>query len=676
MVRVFTGNRTPQQAAADVAAEIEQFINADWIEPNEVAIVLQNFGQWGFPNVSFVDEFDEINAHVDWHDIQHLGQNPQLPYLQPWMTHGRAKVRLWMEQFLDAYSQQTYTPTGGVPTPLPIPARFHFDTEQVLTNCCDVNYVRILEALPLDDRWDDDGEPVMPFNLTLKDLYLQAKEDYDWPYESLRDALFASRDEGVNHEDNRPYFLWYMRLCQAARDYAMFDAAYVPIRQHWPAPLTPPLVSNYGDANTDGQRDSFGWYTTGGYTLDPASFNPTAANECIRGHINTRPHGDRYLPEHLDANGDYRSLWLVRPGVTSADFSAPYLYTYYSEHSSGNLNYYLPPGPLGTPPESLWDASLRNHRHWIESILNSAGGAPAAITPWVAMVGTTTEKTHQDPPPPYAITAEDCRRQLAMLRAKDIRELLLWWDSSTGQAQDWDHYQRIVDQVYTPSLDSYARLIGQYLGGGSDLDPDRLRYTLREGGDGFVTLRSFVPQGRPGQLALKATFTGMTPLPDARSVKLNLECAADTPDLRGQVYVWWQDDWRQVPIGDYPENKFGFFAPADANGWRDLRRTFTIPGAYVSGPTMDVKVVVQDTGLDRTFRVRFDLVQAYWTDEIDTADLSPQGADYNYSGSTTLADYTAFSADWSVGEPAADFNNDGAIDGSDMGDFINAYGNP
>jgi hypothetical protein len=73
----------------------------------------------------------------------------------------------------------------------------------------------------------------------------------------------------------------------------------------------------------------------------------------------------------------------------------------------------------------------------------------------------------------------------------------------------------------------------------------------------------------------------------------------------------------------------------------------------------------------------FDLVQVYCMGAPDQSTGGPagvtQGADLNYSGSSETSDLLRFSDYFSRSIPAANSNNDGQIDATDIAAFAAAY---
>jgi len=656
----------PELVAVALADDIQAYFDAG-LPMDKIDILIFNFGQWsGGPVVSLIDMNDMLYEEPDW--FSEPEENEVIRFQQPWMTMGREKVKTWMQHFLTAYIGLTYD-NGTEDVPLPIPARFHFDTELTLIGCCqDVNDTRVLEAIAKDSRYTDSSYPVPGSGgKTMAELYADAVDLYGWdPEVDLEDALFLNQGQD---QDNRPYFLWYYGVCQRARDAAMKEVAYDVISSYFENDT--PKVSNYGDAATNDDPGTFGWYSRPDYSASyPWPLIPD------RHSINARPiesrAGAQYIIGDLQWSG-HQSVWLMEEGTASGDFSAPQLYTFDYPHLGAN--YYT----AGPADESLWDASLRNHRHWIESILNS-GKTPEQISPWVPMVLANTHKVLE-----YTVTAEDVRRQLAMLRAKNIGEILVWWNPDS-LSPDWHDYARTVQQVYTPMLQSYMVIEGT---GTQEPEESALQYTLVDTGEDTVIVES----SSSAIAGIKVVFDGLWPNTSEPKLgdhlRLNLELAVymddmgstDRDALRVRAYMYKPSitSWVVVPCGDYSNDQMGLFAPIELLPQEpsrcDLRRTLTIDHCIVEDDELQVKVVVY-TAAESTFTVAFDLVQLYWADDGAVACEpieSLQGADMNYSGSVSTPDLTKFTSDYMNGKPAADFNNDGVVNASDMAAFLAKY---
>jgi len=682
----------PVDVAADLAAKIQDYFDAGH-PMDKIAILIFNFGMRNSSAVSLIDEDDAIVPAPIW-NVPNEPAYEEMPYQQPWMTNGRAKVKAWMEDFLDAYSAETYNNGTGFVS-LPIPARFHFDSEMSLSTCCDVDYTRILRALPNEypiNRWSTVAVPGFG-TATMADLYADAIDMYDWPDEALTHSSALDPNVGPSDDANKHYFIWYWNICARALDAAMNEVAYEVINSHFPNDT--PLVSNYEDINADGEPAIFGWHSAPDYTQATWPYGVVPQRAWFNGTTVGGGAGAQYLRVHVETSPNWLN-WSTFPGTTAADFSSPALYTYVfgdpevppgeiesnQTYSHRGYNYYLPSWSTGDESswEALWDCSLRNQRHNVESILNS-GSTPAQITPWIAHIGTNPSAKGKEP---HYITAEDTRRQLAMLRAKNIGEILVWAHPEHSNAA-WADYFKVVQQVYTPMLQWYSILEGSGL---QTPDAAALQFTLEDAGNDTLIIQS----SSSSIAGIIVQFDGLWPGASGpklgNHIRLNLELAAfmdnmsaaDRDDLRVVAYIYKPSitDWVALPCNDYSNNRMGFFAPIETLAQEidrcDLRRTLTIDHCVVEDDDVFVKVVVYSS--DSSFTVAFDLVQLYWADDGtigcgSTENL--QGADMNYSGTVSTSDLTKFTSDYMNSKPAADFNNDGVINASDMAAFLAKY---
>lgn len=311
----------------------------------------------------------------------------------------------------------------------------------------------------------------------------------------------------------------------------------------------------------------------------------------------------------------------------------------------------------------------------------NSGSAPSQIAPWVAHIGSNPNVKGKEP---HYITAEDARRQFAMLRAKNIGEILVWQNPDNVNVS-WMDYFKTIRQVYTPMLQSCDVVEGS----GSQVTAAALQYTLADPG----TDKVIVAASDARVAAITVAFNGLWPntsLPKLGThLRLNLELtaeveemdASDRADLRVRAYVYKNSvsGWVPVPCSDpspLSANEIGFYAPI-ADESCEMRRTLTIDHCVVEDDDLTVKVVVYSTSGETEFKVHFDLVQLYWADG-PTPNCSGyvdlQGADANYSGTVTTADLSKFSADYLNLRTPADFNVDGVIDASDLAAFLAAYG--
>lgn len=229
-VRVKT-HMSPEAAADNVINQIRQ---RD-LRGDQIAIVLQNFGMGhGDPNDRH-DEGPSLYGH--WSDaLPHKSRTRSNPALEPiasedasprwwdtpWMSNGIEMSGAWMDRFLGRYAQRRSADSS-----IPIPARFHFDTEErpIVERPSSTAEFR---AMMNDPRWDT--EPIPGFDgRTLAQLYAEAGSPTVDPRREYRKV------------PNREWARWYGGVLLTACDAAMDAAAYSRIRAAFPGTLS----SNY-----------------------------------------------------------------------------------------------------------------------------------------------------------------------------------------------------------------------------------------------------------------------------------------------------------------------------------------------------------------------------------------------------------------------------------------------
>lgn len=673
----------PETAAAFAAAKAQDYINAGWVPQGKVAIRIKDFGNWGAPpcpdgrHVSLFDSGDAITPSPQWDSQPPIQAN----WAQPWMATARDKAKAWMEAFVAAYNG-------------PPPFRFIFDCEvdMALTAGDRVNAIRLMEGVANDYRWDHADVPGYPAGTKMKDLYNLARTTYNatqpgsWPYATFYQAMFVNRDGFIDADGARKYFLWYHEVCRTAVDAAIKEVAYDVVKNRW----HDVKCSNFADVTVDGKPDTFGWYPR---AVHPPAPQPPSNIRAFPSSFNDERFGLRGvrgqdllgiqnftadLKEPNTPGAPYDSIWLVERRASTADFSAPDLYPY-SGYSPGMTNPYL---PAGYNTESVYDTSIRNQREHVEAILNSEpvvspSEAAQRIAPWLVFPQVRYwESVNALYPQPFDITDDYFQRQLAMLRAKDVREINLWW---ADPLLTYSRTYALYKQVYKPRLTSYTVIDCSPR---PTPEPERLWFTLRN-----ATNPTTVPVSAvgcdPKSIGLKVTFTDMAPYVGSLNVKLNVECWVSQSECTGRVYVWHNGQWNAVAIeepGQSDDYLFGFHAPVESDGGGvSMRRTFTIPGELVLTNDMDVLIVLLGTA---PYHAEFDLVQAYWsgfsslpggsTANATVPSYRPRGADMDHNGIVDVLDPLRFFEDFSQGALSADYNNDGNVNAADITTFMGA----
>ncbi len=690
-------NDTPEEAAAAVAAAAHDQIEAGVTDPDHICILLQNFGtkdSLGKPTCFWHsdDDLEEpLSQFTNW-------ENSDFRYMQPWMNNARPIVKEWMEDFVTALAYEiSQDPT------LEAPARFHYDTEAYISGCCVLGYTKALEAAAQDDRWDEEPLPGT-VDVTMASLYSEARGAYGWGNGTTTPILdLLQEEEAPNSDANRPLFIWYYAICQAALDQVMLECAYSVIKDEWPSCK----VSNYYHCNTDGGLDNFGWHSTRDHESSGQS-DRVARRTSVRAGAEMYGEGAKLLWNDIEVEDpEYRSLWQTHTGVASGDFSSPVLYPYHPNHRSlvvtgqgtplDRYNYYLRDQITETWPVATdsW-VMLDYARRWVEAILNTPDGhGYAEIMPWLWMPDETRPLGQNSSYPPSTFEGlADLRQVLAMLRAKRTTEAMLWWNH-TVQYPEWTTILEVMELVYTPQLDWAHVLEGT---GPDPVDPDILRYTLRATSleDEVVEVES-VEVGNYEQVALWVKFNYLDDWENRQPPILNLECSVspdegDANGVRGFIYLADQEndpiDWQQEmgPVFDdfgFEGSGFGYFAPSfedEERDWYETRRSFPLStNDYISpyDGSLWVQIVLRDEG---PFTARFDLTQLIGTPPLqaDCGECASraQGADFDHSQSVNLTDLLAFQAAYAAGMPSADQNFDGQVTPQDLAIFGIKYNNP
>jgi hypothetical protein len=713
MVRVNAAQ--PATIAASQAAQAEKAqIDAGTTHPAKVCILLQNFGQHpptggsvNNPYSSILHELDKLNPLPMWNPSP--PEFADMPYMQFWTEHGRAQAGQWMDDFLVAYESAR----GWLGQPAPV--RFHFDNEIGLFGCCAKNYVVIAEAMTADPRWGDGPDPSKyrrvpgtkdylyssPLDKYMSDLWAEAKQAFGWdPTKTLKQVLDETAP-GFD-DDNREVFLWLNEIGQRAADAAMRECAYSRITNYYLNQGIPaPLCSNYNHYDADGASDTFGWYTghdnTGVPLITQGSNNTippySPQRLCARGAADQYGSGANYWWSDFIAGQTTparSSLWSTTPGVASAYFSSPVLYPPVAEHYGTDFKRYYEPG---WPQTNGGRVAITNGRRMVESIINTPGGSPSTIVPWVPALGAARNSN-------YAWTPLDMRDLLALLRAKNTPEIIIWWESNNPpnlplpiHYKDFDVHRAIMDRVYNPKIDRIRLLSGSCQNcptPPTQIQISKLEYTLRAENPSNEYVEVVTATPTP-VVALQITFKDLNL--HSGPLTINFEGAVGSastgpiPQIRGNIYVWNGSSWVLQPIDDYTsdpdDSGFGFFAPnyggsLPNNTWNETRRTFENIQKIVVNGKMDIKIVFTRRESNTPFIVRYDLVQLVDAEPAAQSMMAgtEQGADFNYTQDVSTEDISGFYAAYTAGEAAADFNNDGVVDAQDLAEFTIEYVNP
>ena len=231
LVRVLVDVFETPEACAD---HVVDAILHRGLEHEQIAILLQHFGMGdggskdtGWPNPPapalfwhWCDGLRHVEPHgtPEQQACETLGQTDASPnwWQTPWMSHGIAESRAWMERFIARYQErQAANPA------IPDPSRFHFASEYHSTSRR-VWHTREFHAMKSDPRWN--SEPIPGYDgKTLAELYAEAGSP----------TVDPTRRSW--QQPNLEWTSWYEGIGIQSADAAMNEAAYEPIRQAWPA---------------------------------------------------------------------------------------------------------------------------------------------------------------------------------------------------------------------------------------------------------------------------------------------------------------------------------------------------------------------------------------------------------------------------------------------------------
>jgi hypothetical protein len=645
----------------------------------------------------------------------------------------------WMTDYCDELKTQLQA--AGLSY---VPIRFHFDMEASMfggsMNNAILHTMIACENDPAG-RWAT--VPVPGFNgQTMYQLWEQAKADYGWGAPGLSVTLASKLNIGSNdnrviadHPTNRPYVMWWLRICSVATAAAMEIAAEAPIKAAWPNANV--LVSNYDYMTMDMGLDTF--------SHRKATQNATTTTrEFWRGGWSRDTRGAYPFIVASSVNTAVKPLvWQMGEGFNSHDFDAPVLYYFdYSENVNWSLirhnKWYEPPVNGVHPAESWAEMCRRQHRHLLDSIFATPTRAANGVAPWVAFPGE-----HKMDNVGTGTTIDESRRTLALLRSKNIREVILWGNkqpSGRGDAGPWNEFKRADMQVYSPQVYEVADVRGNWVEG----DIASLNVTLRDvsGVENDYVIQA-EPSGTPGVDVTETIvwFEGIDPNEMGHDARIVLECSVNAinhteagtnwrSQIRGEIALWQESTQSWIPAGpinlDSGVNGEYRFYVADkvngvaSNGATSTRREFDLSGIYWDGlcdfitnhctteGLVGIKLTHLAPSLPSGFESRYDLVMLYPMDapwqgggasgaasgpesggmsaaglggdegaagEQTVAERLPgrSSFDYNYDGVVDAADLALFTAAWTANSPGGDYNGDGVVESLDLTQFLAGF---
>ncbi len=434
----------------------------------------------------------------------------------------------------------------------------------------------------------------------------------------------------------------------------------------------------------------------------------------------------------MDGRGQQRAralgLWGNRP---NADLSAPELYPLQSVQWLGrpsieqrghwSLNPYVPADlqyPVfdgvyvgsdymyydwSSAEETQAQTRLAIERHVLESIIDSSGGDPATLAPWVPefgqiiCFGLMPCQCHNSP---YNRKAPEQRRVLELLRSKAVPEIQFWMDEDCGSNQTvaWLDTRELVENVWATGIWSAQPVIGGTpapcpVPPGCDpareLAP-RLETTLRDSSGDDITI-PVTPADESLDVSLEVVVTVPAAYVSGHDFEINLEFFAPV-GTTGHVIAYNQQQaaWQDVPT---MEGASSYVATLTGDGPTsgDVggRRTFALingneyvrTGSGSGTPAYSIALRFAQQLPEYFQWTHFDLVQVVpvrrgraesaGAGEGDSMSLAP--ADVNADGAVDTTDLLIFANGLVNTTPIADINQDQSIDGADVTAFVDSY---
>lgn len=746
LITVTLGATTsPAAAAATTAQQVQTALALPntWAlsDGSNLCIFLKNFGH---KFMDYTGEGERLCFYREEWDVASIGgldsgdfTSPNgRPYAHPFLantTTEEAPLKEWMEEYVDALEAEVATRS----LPSPNSWRFYFDTESTVRQVDTRDDVFMLRHLYLYDSgaiWNTwavpgtegwvppDSDHYYASGRTLSDMYDGIRIQFGWPLDLLDpvNGLLYNTTSDAQHPRNMPFLLWWYSICKRAEDAVMANCAYGPLKAQWPTAR----CGNWDAARVDGEPDYTGWYLDKQNT--PTNLSPAIASNWAHasfelGYYLPRTWQDRQpgTALHNRANDDLY-LWLGINGWASGDVDSPYLYPL-NEGSDdppveayqwrGNpgannrghwaRNPYVPAAQqhpeiatLAYPPiqasartaesETKFHSRLRLDRHDLESIINSYGGDHQdRLAPWVSQLATAQFTTTDT----YKIGERDFRGVMAMIRAKNIPEVIFWYDArfAIDWNTAWNDTKAATRRVYESWIYKVDIASGETPPDAPGPEAELLEYTLRDPERGLSSIDLVATGDNPEIVALQVTVVGIQPL-STNDLEINLEASAPLGSLGSvQVYSSTFDQWFQLPLidtGDY----FHEIEMDQKQSITNLRRTFILRTDLFSGildasGALHLRLVMKmDEHMSGPVPVaRFDLLQVIKVPRSGTAFceecLMPQAvmsSDMNYDENSTSSDVTAFATAWATGQTIADMNLDESFDAEDIVLFTDA----
>ncbi|MBX3410839.1 MAG: hypothetical protein KF859_13260 [Phycisphaeraceae bacterium] len=712
MIRIYVENKTGDVAASEVISAINSRLGSSppTIQAGKICVLLQNYASdeehydgtdWNPFNstTALTRSADELSV-PSWH--LEGNEDSQNPRNQVWFKPDNsiaspgANLAEWVDDFIAEFG--VYDPEIN---------RFHLDVETAIAPCCDANHMQVLLLAESDPRWDT--LPVPGFgSQTMADLWEEATIEWGLSQPTLLNDLLEVGAEALDTPVTRQVYLWYFHIAQRARAAVLNETTFLPLTAKWEEIV----CSNYEDSHLDNETDTFGWFYDWPASPGPSPELTNTATRSFAVYNNLGFDNTPYAPIYPTHEESGRFFWIHTS--TFANHGSPVLYNWSNNHRLPNP-YTHPSAPI----ETQWEASLRNQRRWLEAEINSRGvGGQEAVSPWIAMVGTTITF-----PANFTVTLDDAVRQLSLLRQKRIENVLVWGDDETID-EDWC----ILDHAYRMAYSAVAAQAGT--DDGYDLGTNSISMiedTLRIFDGTSIVENTYKIGGEysnPDEAyiaTLGVQFTGLNNAVGC-GLALDLEMSANACDAVTTIYIsdfelcipyeQCEPQWRRVDVyndGTYVDESITYDRVPDFT----TRRRIVIPDAtnlispssYLRLPpgSLEVRIVTMSNGQSECcetpscpeLEVAIDLVQLsripgavggnpcypYCGPLFESfGEVAVGGlggvvlADIDLSGRVTERDFDKFMASWleETGR-AGDYVRDGVYDEADVSAFLTDY---
>ncbi len=614
------GRRAAKQLMADTLSQDTRFQTVD-----NLAILIKNFGAEASSGLytMFTDLLPNTNNLTD-------AQRK----IKPWYTNNNTTFIVsglsYSQDWMTGFTDELKTRMAAASPAIPAPERFHFDNEPGATTfpCCGSDSLVAFDAARYNDyRYSNSSYPVPGFGQTLSYLYSQSGAlDYNKNY-----GMAQYNCCGSGSYDNRPFSRWFLNTYQQAASGALAaSTAVMTGSSGWSGAKR----SNYSDVRTDAAHP---YYDAG-------------------------PGG---------------ATWAYYSFQGQLELQSPVCYAAETSHF-----------PNGTTTDAdKWNASMSDIRRNIEACIESNGGGHQAdVVPWINMPAVPTgdpstrvfgtgsgQVIGSDCQQSYTPSADDMRRLLALLRSKDIGEMIMFntdptigclnasgtpYQLTTNNDTQlaWGTVDRLVSQVWGIDIASASVTTGTRVGSAPTVT-QAVTFALKDP----LQITSTSPRSGDRKAQVSATFatnSGFWVGASTSSLGIIVESLVDG-SATGLIEIKRQDGsnvWDAVgstwTVDQYGGTSFG-----------QVRRVATPRSGsqYISsGGQIDLRVTHSSQA--STFTSYFDLIQVVGLDygsSFLTAPPKPRGVN---GIATVLANLGNAGGE----ENPADINNDGVIDAKDI----------